>query len=78
MALPRGATGLSAVCDCGISRSYSLTILNTDSKEKANICYRQFQLAFTREDDSDPPSKGAIMFLKGYPLEAKTAPKNRN
>ena len=24
-ALPRGATGLSAVCDCGISRSYSLT-----------------------------------------------------
>ena len=26
MALPRGATGLSAVCDCGISRSYSLTI----------------------------------------------------
>ena len=27
MALPRGATGLSAVCDCGISRSYLLTIL---------------------------------------------------
>ena len=26
VALPRGATGLSAVCDCGISRSYSLTI----------------------------------------------------
>ena len=26
--LPRGAMGLSAVCDCGISRSYSLTILN--------------------------------------------------
>ena len=25
-ALHRGATGLSAVCDCGISRSYSLTI----------------------------------------------------
>ena len=25
MALPRGAMGLSAVCDCGISRSYSLT-----------------------------------------------------
>ena len=25
-ALPRGATGLSAVCDCGISWSYSLTI----------------------------------------------------
>ena len=26
VALPRGAMGLSAVCDCGISRSYSLTI----------------------------------------------------
>ena len=25
-ALPRGATGLSAVCDCGITWSYSLTI----------------------------------------------------
>ena len=24
MTLPRGATGLSAVCDCGISRSYSM------------------------------------------------------
>ena len=28
-ALPRGATGLSAVCDCGISWSYSLTIFIT-------------------------------------------------
>ena len=27
VALPGGATGLSAVCDCGISRSKSLTIL---------------------------------------------------
>ena len=26
VALPHGATGLSAVCDCGISWSYSLTI----------------------------------------------------
>ena len=26
VALPHGATGLSAVCDCGISGSYSLTI----------------------------------------------------
>ena len=29
VALPRGAMGLSAVCDCGISRSYSVTILKT-------------------------------------------------
>ena len=26
MAFPRDAMGLTAVCDCGISRSYSLTI----------------------------------------------------
>ena len=26
MALPRSAMGLSAVCDCGISLSYSITI----------------------------------------------------
>ena len=26
--LPHDTTGLSAVCDCGISRSYSLTIFN--------------------------------------------------
>ena len=26
VALPHGATGLSAVCDCGISGSYSFTI----------------------------------------------------
>ena len=28
-ALPRGARGLSAVCDCGISASYSLTIFGS-------------------------------------------------
>ena len=28
VALPPGAMGLSAVCDCGISGSYSLTIFN--------------------------------------------------
>ena len=28
VALPHNATGLSAVCDCGISCSYSLTILD--------------------------------------------------
>ena len=28
VALPHDATGLFAVCDCGISRSYSLTIFN--------------------------------------------------
>ena len=28
MTLPRDAMGLSAVCDCGISRSYSLNIFD--------------------------------------------------
>ena len=30
VSLPRGAMGLSAVCDCGISWSYSLTILEAE------------------------------------------------
>ena len=37
-------------------------ILKTDTKEKANICYRKFQSAFTGDGDSDPPSKGASPF----------------
>ena len=37
-------------------------ILKTDSKEKANICNRLFQSAFTRKNDSDPPFKGASPF----------------
>ena len=37
-------------------------ILKTNAKEKADICNRQFQSAFTREGDSDPPSKGASPF----------------
>ena len=38
-ALPRAATGLSAVCDCGISWSYSLTIFGVvvDSEGNATL-----------------------------------------
>ena len=46
----------------GITSLRENGILKTDSKEKAKICNRQFQSAFTREDDSDPPSKGASPF----------------
>ena len=46
----------------GITPLRENRILKTNSKEKANICNRQFQSAFTREDDSDPPSKGASPF----------------
>ena len=46
----------------GITSLRGNGILKTDTKEKANICNRQFQSAFTREYDSDPPSKGASPF----------------
>ena len=36
--------------------------LKTDTKEKADICNRQFQSVFTCEADSDLPSKGASLF----------------
>ena len=36
--------------------------LRTDTKGKANNCNRQFQSVFTREGNSDPPSKGACPF----------------
>ena len=41
MVLPRGAMGLYAVCDCGISRSYSLTnfgIIAFTSMDDSSIC----------------------------------------
>ena len=46
----------------GITSLRENGILKTDSKEKANICNRPFQSAFTREDDSDLHSKGASPF----------------
>ena len=48
-----------------LKRRFSLRengILKTDSKEKANICNRQFRSAITREDDCDPALKGASLF----------------
>ena len=37
--LPHDATGLSAVCDCGISCSYSLTVLDILSEVKKRFSY---------------------------------------
>ena len=37
-------------------------ILETDTLDKANICNRQFQSAFTRESDTEIPSKGTSPF----------------
>ena len=39
MALPRGALGLSAVCDCGISLSYSLTIFEKVQRTAEILSY---------------------------------------
>ena len=36
--------------------------LKTDTVDKANICNKQFQSAFTRETDSEIPSKGTSPF----------------
>ena len=47
----------------GITSLRENGILKTNSKEKANICNRQLQSDFTREDDSDPPSKEASPFF---------------
>ena len=42
VALPRGAMGVSAVCDCGISRSYSFTIFTLTFKFRINLqCYEE-------------------------------------
>ena len=46
----------------GIASLRENGILKTDTKEKVNICNRQFQSALTREGESDPPSKGASPF----------------
>ena len=46
----------------GITSLRENGVLKTDTKEKVNICNRLYQSAFTREDDSDPPSKGASPF----------------
>ena len=46
----------------GITSLRENGILKTDTKEKADICNRQFQSAITNEANSDPPSKGASPF----------------
>ena len=59
--LKKDAFGITSLRGNRILKTDS-RILKTDSKEKANICNRQFQSAFLREDVSDPPSKGASPF----------------
>lgn len=58
---------------CGITSLRENGILKTDTKDKANICNAQFQSAFTREADTDPPSKGTSPFS---PMEEITVDPN--
>ena len=46
----------------GITSLRENGILKTDIMEKANICNRLLQSAFTRKGNCDPPSKGASLF----------------
>ena len=46
----------------GINSLRENGILKTDSLDKANICNRQFESAFTRESDTEIPSKGTSPF----------------
>ena len=46
----------------GITTRRENLILKTDTLDKANICNKQFQSAFTRESDSEIPSKGTSPF----------------
>ena len=46
----------------GINTLRENGILKTDTLDKANICNRQFQSAFTRESDDEIPFKGTSPF----------------
>ena len=46
----------------GITTLRENGILKTDTLDKANICYKQFQSVFTRQSDSEIPSKGTRPF----------------
>ena len=52
--LKKDASGITSLRENGI--------LKTDMVGKANICNKQFQSAFTRETDSEIPSKGTSPF----------------
>ena len=46
----------------GITSLRENGILKTDTLDKANICNRQFESVFTRESDTEIPSKGTSPF----------------
>ena len=46
----------------GITSLRENRILKTDTLDKANICNKQFESAFTRESDSEIPCKGTSPF----------------
>ena len=52
--LKKDAFGITSIRENGI--------LKTDTFDKANICNKQFESAFTRESDSEIPCKGTSPF----------------
>ena len=58
----------------GINTLRENGILKTDTLDKANICNRQFQSAFTLESDAEIPSKGTRPFT---PMGEITVDPNR-
>ena len=51
----------------GINSLRENGILKTDTLDKANICNRQFESAFTRESDTEIPSKGTYIHKASGP-----------
>ena len=54
LSLKKDAFGITSLRENGI--------LKTDTLDKANICNKQFESAFTRESDTEIPSKGTSPF----------------
>ena len=55
MVICQDASGINTLRENGI--------LKTDTLDKANICNRQFQSAFTRGSNDEIPSKGTSPFI---------------
>ena len=51
----------------GINSLRENGILKTDTLDKANICNRQFESAFTCESDTEIPSKGTTALAHSPP-----------
>ena len=65
MALPRGVMALSAVCDCGISGSYSLTIFNIEARSETKLIAPIFHLIKTDQTAHGPMNEFQLFVHQG-------------